>query len=257
MIIRLPRKNYAAGFLVLFIFSLFAVRCFGFSEEEIGRIERTLRDKPVGERIAGWAEKFVGTPYDGDPQGIYVTRAAIVVDEKVDCMYLTFRSVELALGHTPEEAIQIALQKRFHKKGRILNGKVENYEDRYEYGEDMIVSGKWGKEITRSLGQTKRTAGTRGKDFWEILPKREIRRAITRLRSGDLLFFIRAPERRTVGESVGHMGIVKVELKGRERSFYLIHASGSKNKGGMVKKVLLKEYVSKMPFIGVQVTRFQ
>ncbi len=252
-----PRKIYAVCFFVLFLFFFFGARCFGFTEEEIGRTQKGLQGKPVGERIAGWAEKFVGTPYDGDPQGIYVTRAAIVADDRVDCMYLTFRAVELALSRTPEEAVQIALEKRFHRIGRIQNGKVENYEDRYEYGEDMIVSGKWGKEITRSLGRTRRIEGTRGKDFWEILPKQEIPGALTRLKSGDLLYFIKAPEKRTVGESVGHMGIVKVETKtGGKKSFYLIHANGTKNSGGVVRKVPLKEYVLKMPFVGIQVARF-
>ena len=59
----------------------------------------------------------MGTPYDIDPLGTYVARSVIVADEKVDCMYLVFRAVELALSSTPAEAIQIALQKRFHSKG--------------------------------------------------------------------------------------------------------------------------------------------
>ena len=95
------------------------------------------------------------------------------------------------------------------------------------------------------------------------------------------------------GEIVGHIGILKVEKSPKSeggREIYLIHASGMKKKGGAVnpvrnssealnpagiilksnpdveqrgiisnevKKVLLREYLSKMPFIGVKITRFQ
>jgi hypothetical protein len=241
----------------LFLFFIFCAPGFALSDSEIAGIQKSLRGKPVGERIAAWAERFVGTPYDEDPQGLYVTRAAIVADEKMDCMYLTFRSVELALSDAPEEAVQIALEKRFHTRGRLQDGKVLNYEDRYEYGEDMVASGKWGKEITAALGPLKRIEGTRGKDHWKILPAKQVPGRLKRLKSGDLIFFIKDPKKRTVGESVGHIGIVKVEEKAGKKSVYLIHASGSKNKGGAVRKVLLRDYIVKMPFVGVQVTRFQ
>jgi hypothetical protein len=226
------------------------------SDAEISAFQRSLRGKAAGERIALWAERFVGTPYDEDPQGAYVTRAAIVADDKMDCMYLTFRSVELALSADPEEAVRIALDKRFHTRGRIQDGRVLNYEERYQYGEDMIAGGKWGKEITSALGSAKRIPGTRGKDSWQILPAKTLAGRLARLKSGDLIFFVKDPKKRTVGESVGHIGIIKAEQTAGKKSVYLIHASGSKNKGGAVRKVLLKEYIVKMPFIGVQVTRF-
>ena len=241
----------------ILLFLILGSLSFALSDPEIAGIQKSLRGKAVGERIASWAERFVGTPYDEDPQGLYVTRAAIVADEKMDCMYLTFRSVELALSGAPEEAVQIALEKRFHTRGRLQDGKVLNYEDRYQYGEDMVASGKWGKEITAALGPLKRIEGTRGKDHWKILPAKQIPGRLKRLKSGDLIFFIKDPKKRTVGESVGHIGIVKVEEKAGRKSIYLIHASGSKNKGGAVRKVLLRDYVVKMPFVGVQVTRFQ
>ena len=240
---------------VLFSF-LFGPLGFALSDAEISVFQKSLRGRPVGERIALWAERFVGTPYDEDPQGLYVTLAVIVADEKMDCMYLTFRSVELALSADPEEAVQIALEKRFHTRGRIQEGKVLNYEDRYQFGEDMIVSGKWGREITAKLGSPKRIEGTRGRNHWQVLPAKAFAGRLNRLKSGDLVFFIKDPKKRTVGESVGHIGIVKVEEKSGKKSVYLIHASGSKNKGGAVRKVLLKDYIVKMPFIGVQVTRF-
>ena len=248
------------AFLIPLIFLLSLQPCFAFTDEEIQKFQSLLKDKPIGERIAFWAEKFIGVPYDTDPLGEYVSEATIVVDERVDCMYLTFRVVELALSYTPEEAIQIALDKRFHSKGVLKDGQVMNYDDRFEYGEDMIYSGKWGKDITSEVGRITKIKGSRGKDFVEILPPAELLKGVKRLKSGDIVFFVKKPEKRQVGEIIGHIGIVRVEKSQKKEGkggAYLIHASGIKEKGGMVKKVLLKEYVSKMPFMGVNITRFQ
>jgi hypothetical protein len=238
-------------FLIPFVILLFSQFCFALTNEEIQNVSSSLMNKAVGEKIVFWAERFVGTPYDKDPMGEYVTRAVIVADERVDCMYLTFRAVELALSRTGEEAIQVALGKRFHSKGILKDGRVVNYEDRFEYGEDMIFSGKWGREITSQVGKTRHIKGSRGKTFVDILPSDRLLKGMDRLRSGDILFFIKKPETRLNEEIVGHIGIVKMEQKS-----YLIHANGTKRKGGEVKKVLLEEYLLKMPFIGVMITRF-
>lgn len=219
-----------------------------------------MKSKPIGERIVFWAERFLGVPYDTDPLGDYVSKATIVADEKVDCMYLTFRAVELALSKTPDEAIQIALEKRFYSKGILQDGKVVNYEDRFEYGEDMIVSGKWGKEITSELGKISKIKGSRGKDFVEILPPPELLSGIKRFKNGDIIYFAKKPEKRVRGEVIGHIGIIKIEKSrkmGDDSPVYLIHASGTKGKGGRVREVLLKDYLSQMDFIGVKVMRFE
>jgi len=242
-------------FLPVFLF-LFAQVGWAISAEEIRGKQDELQGKRIGERIAFWAERFIGTPYDEDPQGAYVSKAAIVADEKVDCMYLTFRAVELALSQTPEEALQIAMEKRFHSRGILQDGKVTNYNDRFEYGEDMIESGKWGREITCEIGRSVRIKGSRGKDSWTILPSAELFRNLGRIKSGDIIFFATRPEKRKAGECVGHIGIAKIERQAKIRKVYLIHASGLKNKGGAVKKVLLIDYVDRMPFAGVRITRF-
>ena len=241
------------------IFFLFLQPCYALTHEEIQKYQPLLRSRPIGEKIAFWAEKFIGVPYDIDPLGEYVSKVTIVADERVDCMYLTFRAVELALSQTPEEAIQIALEKRFHSKGVLKDGQVANYEDRFEYGEDMIESGKWGKEVTSEIGTTRKIKGSRGKDFVDTLLSDGLMKNMERLKSGDIIFFTTKPEKRKVGEIIGHIGIIKVEKRPsdpRTSEVYLIHASGIKGKGGMVKKVLLKDYLSKMPFIGVKITRF-
>jgi hypothetical protein len=234
--------------------------CFALTDEQIQKFQPLLRGKPIGEKIAFWAEKFMGVPYDTDPLGEYVSKATIVADERVDCMYLTFRAVELALSQTPEEAIQVALDKRFHSRGVLKDGLVMNYDDRFEYGEDMIESGKWGKDITSEVGKITEIRGSRGKDSVEVLPSDALLVGLKNLKSGDIIFFATKAENRKVGEVIGHMGFIKVEKRPDDsgsRDVYFIHASGTKKKGGVVKKVLLREYLSRMDFIGAKITRFE
>ncbi len=239
----------------VFLLFLFSGAGFALSDAEVLSLQNSLKGKSTGERIAFFAEQFVGTPYDIDPLGTYVTRSVIVADEKVNCMYLVFRAVELALSSTPAEAIQIALQKRFHSKGVISDGKVTNYTDRFVYGEDMISSGKWGKEITSEIGKTSVIQGVRSGESIDMLPRVEVLKRMEMLRSGDLIFFIKAPHRRASGEIVGHIGII-TRSGANDVGIYLIHANGRKGKGGIVKKVAMRDYINKMPFTGVKITRF-
>lgn len=220
--------------------------------EKIESLQRELRDAPLGERIARWAEEFVGTPYDPDPLGEYVTKAAIVADERVDCMYHAFRSVELAMSNTAAEAVAVALDKRFKTRGRLKGGAVLNYEERFEYAMDMLLSGKWGREVTGELAATSEVPGSRGIGPVQMIPAVRMPRALAGLRSGDLVFFVKDPSRRAVGEIIGHIGVVK---RDGDR-VWLIHASGTKNGGGEVRKVPLDEYAKTMPFVGVKVSRF-
>ncbi|MEW6739821.1 MAG: hypothetical protein AB1325_07935 [Nitrospirota bacterium] len=249
-----PHMNAFFGLMILFILVvLFHVSTsFALTDEEILKYQSGLKNRPVGERIAFWAERFVGAPYDIDPIGEYVARGVIVADEKVDCMYLTFRAVELALSNNPAEAIEIALDKRFHTKGILKDNKVVNYDDRFEYGEDMIFSRKWEKEITSEIGRVTKIKGSRGLDSIDMLPLGELMKEMQKLKTGDIIFFIKNPGKRISEEIVGHIGIIKIENK----KIYLIHAGGIKSKGGVVKKVLFKDYIKSMPFIGAKITRF-
>lgn len=270
-------KNYNLKFKII-LFPIFTFLIFNFaflsfpayvhsfmSDTEIAVFQKEIANKPIGERIALWAEKFEGTPYDPDPLGEYVTKKVIVADENVDCMYLSFRAVELALSLTPDKAIDIALDKRFITKGRLDSTEnVINYEDRFQYGEDMLDSGRWGKEITEQLGKVTEIKGSRGREKVKIIPKKGMlallnkKEGSSHLKSGDFIFFIKAVERRKAGEIVGHIGIVKTEVRNNEeqKEIYLIHAGGLKNKGGEVTKVRLYDYINSMPFIGVRVSRF-
>ncbi len=235
------------------MFLIPAVALAATADSDIAALQKALSGRPVGERIAFWAERFVDTPYDPDPLGEYVTRNAIVADERVDCMYLVFRAVELAFGKDPADTVQIALDKRFMNRGKMKDGKVLNYEDRFQYGEDMIDSGKWGREITALFGNSFYISGSRGRELVSVATAGEIAAGNDLLLDGDLVFFIRSPEKRVSDEIVGHMGIIRKE----GGKAYLIHASGVKNKGGSVMEVLLSDYLASMPFAGVRVTRFE
>jgi hypothetical protein len=228
-----------------------------FTDSDVATYQKEIAGKPLGERIALWAERFVGTLYDPDPLGEYVTKRSIVADDRVDCMYLSFRALELALSHTPEEAVRIALDKRFLNKGELGDGVVLNYDDRFQYGEDMLDSGKWGRDITGEIGSGSYVEGSRGRGKVMIISKKELMKKVgekgtVALKSGDFIFFIKAPEKRALDEIVGHIGIIRMEGS----TPYLIHAGGRKNNGGKVKKVLLYDYVRSMSFAGVKVGRF-
>jgi len=239
--------------LVFFLVLFPALAAAFISDDEISLLQAVTAGWDAGDRIAFWAEQFVDVPYDTDPLGDYVRKAAIIADERVDCMYLTFRSVELALGRSPAESVALALDKRFDRKGIVEDGKVTNYEDRVRYGEDMVESGKWGREITSELGSAVMVRGKPGREHVSMIPKREILNVLSRLNNGDIVFFVRAPEQRQEDEIVGHIGIVKRE----QDNVYLISAFGQKNKGGKVKKILFSEYSAEMPFIGIKVTRLE
>lgn len=243
----------------------FSAAAYGLDDVENHRKE--AQGLSTGDRIAFWAELFVGTPYDPDPMGEYVTGRKIVADERVDCMYLTFRSVELALSDSAAESVAVALTKRFHTKGKLgEGGQVLNYGERYEYGMDMIKSGKWGADVTAALGGATRVPGERGIKEVLIISKDSLTEekgpagSISAggiygrgFRSGDIVYFIKDPSKRVVGEVVGHIGILKRDKDGE---VYLIHASGSKGRGGVVKKVSFAEYISAMRFAGVKISRF-
>lgn len=215
---------------------------------------------PTGKRIAYWAARFIGTPYDPDPLGLYVRTNRIVADEKVDCMYHAFRSVELAESSSPGEAIVKALDLRFTTQGRLVDGLVANYEERFQYGEDMVMSGKWGRNITAELGELATIPGSRGRESVDILPKNALltRALQKKLQDGDILFWVKDPKKRVVEEIVAHLSVVRI----KDGKVHVIHAAGDKDRpgrpgGGVVKEVPFADYVRAMRFIGAFVTRFE
>jgi cell wall-associated NlpC family hydrolase len=215
---------------------------------------------PLGKRISYWAGRFVGTPYDPDPLGLYVRTNRIVADEKVDCMYHAFRSVELAESVTPADAIDKALSLRFVTQGKLVDGLVTNYDQRFEYGEDMVFSGKWGRNLTAELGPTRAIAGTRGKGDVDILPKSVLATQLfqKKLQDGDIIYWVKDPKKRASDEIVAHLSIVHIK-SGKP---YVIHAAGNKDHngtpgGGVVKELPLADYVRTNHFVGAFVSRIE
>ncbi|HYA89070.1 MAG TPA: NlpC/P60 family protein [Nitrospirota bacterium] len=228
--------------------------------DEILLAQERVANLPVGKRIAYWAGRFIGIPYDPDPLGLYVRTKRIVADEKADCMYHAFRSVELAESTTPREAIDKALSLRFIRQGKLTDGLITNYDERFQYGEDMVTSGKWGKNITAELGATKTIPGSRGKDTVDILPRNVLltRTLQKNLRDGDIVYWVKDPKKRVVEEIVSHLSIIHI----KSDKLYLIHAAGDKDRddrpgGGVVKEVPFSDYVRHMKFIGAFVTRIE
>ncbi len=244
--------RYLLAFLLIFL-TAGAVLAFPSGDDGIASMQKDLSGLPLGERIARWAEAFVGTPYDPDPMGAYVTRRDIVADDEVDCMYHAFRSVELAITNSPANAAKKALDMRFHTAGALdESGKVANYDERYQYAMDMIESGKWGQEVTGSIGPAKTIPGDRHHGPQQYIPAPTAHETLEKLQSGDMVFFVKSPSKRVVGEIIGHIGIIKREGE----QVFLIHASGSKKRGGIVKKLLLADYLADTNFIGFKVSRF-
>lgn len=228
--------------------------------DEIMIAQSLAAELPLGRRIAYWAARFIGTPYDTDPLGLYVRTNRIIADEKADCMYLTFRAVELARSRTPGQAVDQALALRFMTQGRLVDGLVQNYGERFEYGEDMVFSGKWGRNITDELGTTTTVNGSRGRDEVIILPKIALasRPVQKQLQDGDIIYWVKDPRKRVVGEIVAHLSFVRL----KDGKAHLIHASGTKDRsskpgGGMVKEVLMADYLRDTRFIGAFVTRIE
>ena len=235
---------------------LWAAPCPAFMpDKDIQSHQAAMLNSPAGQRIAYWAAQFIGTPYDTDPLGEYVTRKSIAADDRVDCMYLTFRAAELALSNSPSGAIDIALQMRFITAGLLgPDGSVRNYDDRFQYGEDMLRSGKWGDDVTTKLGAPwVEYPGSRGIKTVDVILAKDVPKMLPALRDGDIIYFVKDAGRRSVGEIVGHIGIIKRESDG----VYMIHASGSKGKGGVVKEVDFARYAEGMPFVGVMAGRLR
>lgn len=240
---------------IIFCVSQLAVAA-NFSDAQIQALQTEAKSLSVGDKIAFMAEQFIGTPYDRDPMGAYVTRKAIVADDVVDCMYLVFRTVELALSKTPADAINVSLNKRFMTRGVLdVNGKVANYQDRFQYGEDMVTSGKWGRNITAKIASTFAVPATTHAPSIRAISIADLLKNMRKLHNGDLVFWIKDPAHRSSVEAIiAHLSVIAVDKKSHEVD--LIHAHGTKNTGGVVVKVPLAQYLDGTHFVGAVITRF-
>lgn len=215
----------------------------------------------LGNKIAKYANSFIGTPYDRIPIGLYVQSRKLIIDDEIDCMYLVFRSVPLALADGDnKKAAEIACDKMFHDKCKLdKDNLVTNYENRFDYSEDMISSGKWGESIYTNNEMSVMAGSRHYKQFHYIKSQDFInsKKLQQRVQNGDILFLFKFPEKRSKSqEAIGHLGIVEVQ----NGAIYFIHASGNKRfdiPQGKVMKVKLTDYLQekKAKWAGIYITR--
>ena len=216
----------------------------------------------IGNKIVRYANSFIGTPYDRIPIGLYVQSRKLIIDNEIDCMYLVFRSIPLALADGDnKKAFEIACDKMFHDKCKLdKDSLVTNYENRFDYGEDMIYSGKWGKSIYANE-EMSTMEGSRMYDKFYYVKSRDFinsGKLQQRVQNGDILFLFKFPEKRSKSQdAIGHLGILEV---GKDGEIYLIHAGGSKRYDvpqGKVGKVKLTKYLQKKKakWAGIYITR--
>ena len=242
-------------------FALVSV-CFACGASKYERQFKKLDNSnlSIGEKIAFYANEFVGTPYDRIPIGLYVDTKRLIADNEVDCMYLVFRTIPLALaGGDNKKAFDMACDKMFHDRCKTdTNGFVINYEDRFDYSEDMVASGKWGKSIYKPE-QMKKIIGTRMYRDFPYIPSKEFienTKLQNEIKKGDIVFFVKRIDLRSKSqEMIGHLGILDVV----DGKIYVIHASGHKSfdkPQGKVVKVLLIDYLKEMSkFAGIYISR--
>ena len=251
----IKKQNIFLLFIV-YLFTLFVVK--------------QAKSNDIGDRIVKYANGFIGTPYDRIPIGLYVKERKLIIDDEIDCMYLVFRTIPLAIAKGDnEKAKEIACDKMFHDKCILdKDGLVSNYENRFDYSEDMIASGKWGTSIFKNSEMLKIQGSRMYKEFYYVKSEDFIvnKKLQKKVKNGDILFLFKHPEKRSKAqEAIGHIGILEVDKKTKD--VYFIHASGDKcfndkcfkRRQGKVKKVLLNKYLKdkKDKFAGVDVLRIK
>jgi hypothetical protein len=228
----------------------------------------------LGERIAAWADYFYhrgdvnykfGLKADG-----YVSRGRLVDDYNTDCVLFFYRVTELGRSNSALEAVQFAFGTRFHgaslEKVVGCEGRVD-YENpvHLDYAIDQILSGIWGIDITKQVGQAKiDQAGSTRYDggLLTFVPKAKV--DYRKFRCGDLVFFVSDENQesgknlRGFGAIIGHVGVIKTEGD----KVYLIHPA-SKGidgiyEGGKLEKLPLKTYLDRVEnFKGIMATRIE
>ncbi len=241
---------------------------------EIDSLMSVVQEKPVGERIAFWADTFYK---DGrarylfglDPGG-YVTDGRIVDDFATDCVLFLYRTTELGRSSSAREAIQFAFGTRLFgasvDSAIFPDGRVRyDHPAHLDYSEDILKSGIWGKDVTASIGPVQADPGSDRCPPGSLLyvPKDKIN--YWALSPGDVVFFVTdeksakgTDSRSGKGGLIGHIGIIVRE--GDEP--YLIHAAKTPligfYEGGRIEKIPLKTYLDRIDsFKGIAVARIE
>jgi hypothetical protein len=242
--------------------------------EEIDSLMSVVQGKPVGERIAFWADTFYKDSrarylFGLDPGG-YVTDGRIVDDFATDCVLFLYRTTELGRSSSAREAVQFAFGTRFFgasvDAAILPDGKVQyDHPSHLDYSEDILKSGIWGKDVTASIGPVQADPGSDRfpPGSFSYVPKEKVN--FGALASGDIIFFVTdeksakgTDSRSGKGGLIGHIGIIARE--GEEP--YLIHAAKTPligfYEGGKIEKIPLKTYLDRIDsFKGIAVARIE
>jgi hypothetical protein len=239
----------------------------------IDSVMQELEGKPVGERIAHWAEHFHrdgrARYLFGLDEGGYVKEGRLCDDFQTDCVLFLYRTTELGRSSSAQEAAQFAFGTRFYgasvEEAILPDGHVKyQHAAHLDYSEDILRTGIWGKDVTESIGPTQPDPGN---DRFEagtlsFVPSDKIDESA--LRSGDLVYFIldendpKGAEARAQGILIHHLGVLVCS----EKRCDLIHAAKAPlpnhYEGGKIERIALKTYLGLVErFKGIVVTRIE
>jgi hypothetical protein len=240
---------------------------------EIDSLMAAIAARPLGDRIAFWADFFYRDAraryvFGLDPDG-YVSEGRLCDDFRTDCVLFLYRTTELGRSSSAREAVQFAFGTRFYGAGvedAILpDGRVRyDHPSHHDYSEDIFRSGIWGKDVTPRIGPIRSDPGNERFPAGTIsyVPKDQLN--YTAFQPGDLVYFVldentpKGSEERAKGTLIQHLGIVTRE--GAE--VYLIHAAKQPltgyYDGGKIEKVPLRTYLERVGvFKGILVSRIE
>src|SRR5262249_4307199 len=139
------------------------------ASSEIDSLMDSVEGRSIGERIAFWAETFYKDGratyvYGRDPDG-YVTGGRLVDDFRTDCVLFLYRATELGRSSSAREAVQFAFGTRFYgaqvNEAILPDGRVQyDHPSHFDYSEDILKSGIWGKDVTETIGAAVADPGT-------------------------------------------------------------------------------------------------
>jgi hypothetical protein len=240
---------------------------------EIDSLMATIAPKPVGDRIAFWADFFYrdgrARYLFGLDSGGYVSEGRLCDDFRTDCVLFLYRTTELGRSSSAREAVQFAFGTRFYGAGveeAILpDGRVRyDHTSHHDYSEDIFRSGIWGQDVTSKIGPVRPDPGNDRFPAGTIsfVPKAQIN--YTAFQPGDLIYFVldetkpKGAEARATGTLIQHLGVVTRE--GTE--VYLIHAAlhglSGYYDGGKIEKIPLRIYLNHVDiFKGILVSRVE
>lgn len=232
-----------------------------------------LEGKPVGERIAFWAEVFLrdgrARYLFGLEEGGYVSEGRLCDDFRTDCVLFLYRTTELGRSTSAREAVQFAFGTRFYgasvEEAIEPDGRVRyDHAAHLDHSEDILRSGIWGRDVTATVGPLESDPGNARFPADTLKFVRTDRINSRALQSGDLIFFLldekqaKGAEYRAQGTLIHHIGIA---VRSGDQ-VDLIHAARAPlagiYEGQKIERVPLRTYLEKVDsFKGILVSRIE